>query len=109
MDLKKRGMLAIIPYLKAMGIEVLDEDFDGYIVIRDMDDIAIIDVFVTQQPLDEFDPPVNRKKFEQVLWKFFSTHDIEPDVHIRFDIISICVLREDRAVLRHKIDVKLEA
>lgn len=47
--------------------------------------------------------PKKRKKYECIAASYLQTHDYL-DMPVRFDVIAILVLKEDRALIRHHIN-----
>ena len=110
MDLKIKARNAVIRYLALKGYDVLDEEFDGFVIAADTDNsIHIIDVSVVDKCKPK--PQVNksREEYEHVMCKWIASHlsqDDYLDVEIYPDICNLVVFNESRALIKHYINVQ---
>lgn len=102
-DLKTRARAAAVRYLEMQGKEVLDDDFEKYIVFKDGDMLVFSTVKVKTDNL----APVNkggRRRFERVAAEYLQSHPCVTG-GLRLDELSMVVVGEDRALLRHAVNV----
>jgi putative endonuclease len=106
MDMRARGIAAASAYLERIGQEVLEP---GQAPIPDGIDILSIDgdslvatlVRVRQRPAE--DAPASGRTLNTALRNTIAHRDSHsPEcVSVRVDVISILIIAEDRALLRH--------
>lgn len=111
-DMKERAVKAAKRYLELRGFEILGESWaqDGLagsidLVARDCGEI----VFATVTPggfedgIGFREEALSHEQFELLAAAWLSEHigDLGDDVPVRFDRISILVISENRAMLRH--------
>lgn len=95
----------IVIAIKMTGLEVLDEDFNGFIVSRTDDDIIFSEPqFHEGWPTEDIEVNHSRFDFEQVACKWFTEHADIKDVGISFAIAQMWALSDYRGILRHVID-----
>ena len=112
-ELKNRAIEAASTYVTLRGFEVLDEkwgipeqEVKIDLVARDEDDIVFIDVKARADGDSLPDENIDRKRLESVAARWLATHPEESEnVTVRFDAISMLVIGNDRALLRHHINV----
>lgn len=112
MEMKVRARIAAAHYLKLTGRQVICDDFlDRFIVAKDDEGLAFIDVFYTTDGMSAKQPKIKRDVFEDAIYKFFMQdeliHDLL-DMRVRYDTIELFICGDDRAVIRHHIDAGLE-
>ena len=111
--LHSKAMEASVRFLMRHDYQILDPDFwhDGerLVVARDEDDtIVFVDVLV--KPLGENDLPeenrtqIKRARMERAGASWLVENPPESDVPVRFDVIGMLIIAEDRALLRHHIN-----
>ena len=84
--------------------EIIEEDFEGFIVVKDSD-ISFVNV-VQIADSDSYDAGmITRSEFEEVLDKYIKSHD-DVDIFFKFDIMQIHVIKQDRALVKLIRDVQ---
>lgn len=107
---KKRALAAIGRYLELKGCEVLEEgwshgdDTADYIVL-DGYEIAFVFGHASKN-LGEGIPytPVDRKAFERLAAAYLAEHPDHVDCAVRADVVSLLVLSDNRAMIRHHVN-----
>lgn len=110
MDIKSKGFKGIVRYLELKGYDILDKDFDGFIIALNYDGIHFIDALVISD-IKEAKLQVNksnksRKEFEHAMLKWFASHDEHVDIEACADICNLIVLGSDRGFIKHQINVQ---
>lgn len=110
-QLKERGLATAKKFLIQKGYEILDgnlesENFD--LVVRDRNIVAFIKVSTRESnetgfPEDWFSRSACEREAEK--WLINNTNDSDPTFRVRFDSISLLVISEHRAFLRHHLNV----
>lgn len=101
-----RYKIAVERYLKMRGFDVLDWLDDDVVVIDNDEGLAF--ARVVAQDLGEMTPACPMKEFDEMITCWFKAHpDAPSDVSIRYDVIVICVISEDRAIIKHQIGAEL--
>ena len=111
-NLVVRSKAAAARYLERFGYEVLDEDWacpagEIDIVARDGDAL----VFIQVQSRTSFDrgfptcsvTPEKRSCLEKIAMWYLRDYEFV-DIPVRFDEVSIMVIAEDRALIRHYVN-----
>ncbi len=105
MDLQTRGRLATLSYLNRIDMAVTDVDYptpDGDIPIVALDGDTLVHVYYEVHPAGEQPPTMTdalKAQHRAQMHHFKKTTGLEKEV--RYDIVNITVLEEDRALLRH--------
>lgn len=108
--MKKRAMAAIGRFLELKGCEILEE---GWSHGDDTVDFIIEDgcelAFVFGHASKNFgegipDRMADRKAFERLAAAYLAEHPDHVDCAVRADIVSLLVLSENRAMVRHYIN-----
>lgn len=110
-DIQARAARACMRYLAMAGYEILEGDFEGFIVARDEEGVAFVGVEAKRGYFDSFgndDAGDLLKSFEKAIVDYFVSEDAEPDVRVRLDKISVSVVADDKAVLKHHTNVCIE-
>lgn len=114
-DMELKGIKAAKLYLQRRGMEVLtDEPFEceaGAIEIiakdEDRDELVFVEVKTRTDAHKGFPSESvtarKRAKFERIALAYLADCEVV-DIPIRFDVISIIVLDNDRAMIRHHIN-----
>lgn len=110
-ELKERGLVATKKFLVNKDYEILDENLESNIfdlVIRNTDTIAFVKVTTREStetgfPEDWFSRCACEREAEK--WLIRNMNDNDPTFRVRFDSISLLVLSEHRAFLRHHLNV----
>lgn len=110
-ELGKKGEQAAAEFVERIGMEVLERNWKGKvgevdIVARDDGAIVFIEV-KTRRATDKGQPeeaigPAKQKKYIQLAGEYLAGLE-DPEVEVRFDAISILVIEDDRALLRHHL------
>ena len=104
--LEERGRKASIRYLQLRGYDVLDENYDGFVICADEDDrIHIVDVSISEKYTTCLTDK-SREDFEQVMCKWLAQQDKYIDVEICPDVCNLIVLSDSRALVRHYVNVQ---
>lgn len=110
MKLKKRAKRTIGRFLELKGCEILEE---GWCHGKDKADYIIDDcgciAFVfgcVRNNLGKGIPeePVDRKKFERLAAAYLAEHPERVDCAVRADAVSLLVLSDNRAMIRHCVN-----
>ncbi|MDR0888495.1 MAG: YraN family protein [Coriobacteriales bacterium] len=107
-----RGEDIAVKYLKREGFKIMDRNWrctpgEADVVAREDDDIVFIEV-KTRTSGDNGLPEeaVNRqkrKKYENIAIHYLASHDLA-SARVRFDVISIILVGNTKAFLRHHRD-----
>ncbi len=106
----EKAMRGIEKYLERRGMDVVERgwahgrdkiDF----VVRDDDDLVFVAVRIRENdgngiPSDE----ASRRAFERVAAAYLAERPGIPEGAVRFDVVSMLVLSEDRALIRHHVN-----
>lgn len=111
-ELKNRAIQAANTFVTRRGYEVLDEEWGTPeeetridLVAKDEDTIVFINVKARANGDSLPDENIDRKRLETTAARWLAEHpDAGADMTIRFDAISMLVIGEDRALLRHHIN-----
>lgn len=98
-NLQERGRMAAIRYLELTGHEIIDEDFEGFIVADDGDSLVFADVRTKRDNMPRI-PKSMASKFEKAAVAYLAEHDVV-DRSVRCDFIALHVASEDRAMVKH--------
>lgn len=110
--LEERGRQAAARYLKRNGYEIIERDWEcpaGGAAIIALDDGALVffDVYTRTSledglPAEKVDAE-KRSRCEKIAGWYLRDHDYT-DMHVRFDIVALLVLNEERALVRHYVN-----
>lgn len=111
-ELTNRSRLAAARFLRHRGYDVLEQDWEckagvADLVAQDKDGTLVFFILKTRtgsaQGFPKEDTSVKkREKMEKIAACFLKDHDFK-DVPVRFDIMSLIVIGESRAFLRHHL------
>ena len=116
-NLIDRAVSASARYLELKGYEVLEQNWSPEgsdesvpLIAYDDDTLVFIDVTV-KTGFEGFVPEseTDREAMEILAARYLAQTDDEPDFEVRFDIISMMVVGESRAMLKHHINAFSEA
>lgn len=102
--MKERSVKATIRYLKLMdykhlgsinGFEVFEDD-EGYIVF--------VNTTWSMGEFKESNVDTLRYEAETAMVQWFNDHDEICDIPIRVDEVQINIIKNDRAIIRHKVN-----
>lgn len=111
-ELGKRGEEAAACFLQRREYEILDRNWkciagEADIVALQDDTLCFIEVKTRKDAQKGFPSEAvdtrKRSRYERIAACYLKDHDYA-DVRVRFDIIAILVLGEDRAFLRHHLN-----
>ena len=111
-EIGARGEAAVARYLEMKGYEILERNWscaagEADIIAYDEGTIVFVEV-KTRTNLDKGLPseavtPEKRARYEKIAAWYLSTTDVL-DMPLRFDIVALLVVGEDRALLRHYVN-----
>ena len=116
-NLFERAVKASARYCELKGYEVLEQNWSPEgsdesvpLIAYDGDVLVFIDVTV-RRGFEGFVPEsqTDREVMEVLAARYLAQTDDEPDFEVRFDIISMMVIGESRAMLKHHINAFSEA
>jgi putative endonuclease len=116
-ELHRRAVKAATQSILRRGYEVIDTDWEsvcgGHIdlVAKDHDELVFIDVTVSEDQEKGFldgNPNQNQMEIMAARWLAASS-PADGDLKVRFDTISLIVLNEQRAFMRHHTNVFSQA
>lgn len=116
-NLIDRAVSASARYCELKGYEVLEQNWSPEgseesvpLIAYDGDVLVFIDVTV-KAGFEGFVPEseTDREAMEILAAKYLAQSDDEPNFEVRFDIISMMVVGENRAMLKHHINAFSEA
>lgn len=109
-NLQERALKASERFLSRRGYEIVetgwsDGDCNIAIVARDNDAYVMVDV-VAREAVAEGFPVVDedRPSREIAAAAWLATHDADTEVAVRFDVVSLLVIGESKALIRHHIN-----
>lgn len=110
--LATKGIKAATRFMERQGYEILERNFQSKsgsvdLIVSDDDNLVFVEV-KTRSNADRGLPEESttretRDRNEKIAVEYLSTHEVT-DTAVRFDVISILVVSEDRAFLRHHIN-----
>ena len=103
--IKDKANKAAVTFLQRRGYDILEEGWahgtDSVDVIaRDDEDMVFVDVLVNSAGLDMPEEKPDRGKFERIAAAYLAEAAEDEDLSVRFDIVSLLVIGESRALLR---------
>jgi putative endonuclease len=108
-ELGKRGEDAAAAYLERVGMTVVDRNWrcksgEVDLVALDGSEIVFVEVktrktIATGQP-EEAVTPAKQRRYKRLAEVYLQSAGLS-DVMVRFDVISLLVVADDRALLRH--------
>ena len=108
MLLHDKAFKGVIKYLKLKNYEILDEDWDGFLVAFDNENGAIVfvNVIVSCDDLHEVtsNGAIPRSEFEMAMCHFFECkEDVAADRDVRYDVIIMSVSSGNRGIIKHHV------
>ena len=111
-EIGKRGENAAVRYLEKMGYEILERNWkcqfgEADVIARDGQTLVFVEV-KTRTGISKGFPSesVNAKKrrrYEKIAAWYLKEYD-EVDIPVRFDVVALLVISEDRAFIRHYVN-----
>ena len=111
-NLFDRAVSASARYLELRGYEVLEQNWSPEgseesipLIAYEDDTLVFIDV-TARNGFEGFIPEseTDREAMEVLAARYLAQAVVDANVEVRFDIISMMVVREDRAMLKHHIN-----
>ena len=114
--LQDKASKAVERFLERYGYDILDKDFTALgenqektyqIVAREQENNCLVFVEILIEKgnwPDEKNAKITRRDFENISATYAVNRDCEPS-QVRGDIISVCVLSKDKAMIRHHHNV----
>lgn len=110
-SLSERGVEASARFLTMQGYEILETNWQCEageipIIARKDSELCFIEVGIRSNALalpKEVQCNSKRERFERIAIRYLYTYE-ETDIKVRFDEITLLVLGEGRALLRHHIN-----
>lgn len=103
--MKKKYRNAIVRAIEATGYEVLEKDYDGFIVC------AKDDVIMFSEPqihigeiIEDVEVQHKRFDFEKASCMYFANNDIDGDRAVTFNVAQLFILSSSRGMLRHVVN-----
>lgn len=105
-----RATRGIRVYLERRGFEILE---DGWahggdvadFIARDEDDLVFVNCQITQNGGKGFpEEDADRAALERLAAAYLAEHLDSEDIRIRFDVVSMLIVGESRALLRHHLN-----
>ena len=112
-NLQERALMASEMFLVRCGYEIVETGWsDGDsaidIIARDGEAYVLVDVVARDANAKCFPALAeNRASREVAATAWLATHDTEANVAVRFDTVSLLVLDESRAMIRHHVNCLL--
>ena len=102
-DMVKKAMKV---FLTRMGYEILDEDYEGFIMTSCDNMLVAVLPIISHEDLDE-EPHVDkdvRSKFEHAVYSWALNQENVSPCQISMDILDFHIIREDRGLIRHIVN-----
>lgn len=101
-----KAMRGISNYLTRRGFEILEESWahgkDSIdFIAREDDELVFVAVKITDGGIDFPTEKVNRKSLERVAAAYLAANLDTPEGSVRFDVVSMLILGETKALIRH--------
>ena len=111
-ELGRRGEVAAAHYLEHFGYEILERNWEcpageADIIARDMDTLVFVEV-KTRTNIDKGFPSEavdekKRSRYEKIAMWYLRDYEFV-DIPVRFDVVALMVVAEDRAMIRHYVN-----
>lgn len=107
--LGERGEDAAVAFLERSGLTIVERNWrcqsgEIDIVALDADTLVLCEVKTRRTPkkgtAEEAVTPAKQRRYAKLAAAYVQAADIEP-VSVRFDVITLLAIAEDRALLRH--------
>lgn len=111
-ELARRGEDAAAAFLERVGMTVVERNWrcpagEADIIALDGEDLVIVEVKTRRSARagtpEESVTPSKQRRMSRVARAYVATRGLSPQ-RIRFDVVTLRVLSEDRALLRHLRD-----
>ena len=111
-QLGRYGEAAAARYLEYMGLDILERNWESPfgeadIIARDGDTLVFVEV-KTRRSIKKGFPseavtPKKRDRYEKIAMCYLSDYNYT-DIPVRFDVVAIMVLGDDRAMIKHYVN-----
>lgn len=101
--MKEKAITAAASYLERKGYEIIDRECEFDLVAKDDECLVFVTVDYSFGELPE-DTEFDRSKLEKAACKYLLSGN-EEEIKVRFDNISLAIVKNDRALLRHAINL----
>ena len=108
----RRGEAAAARYLELCGYDILEMNWEcpageADIIARDVDTVVFVEVKTRRSiekgfPAERVDAE-KRSRYEKIAMWYLRNYEFL-DVPVRFDVVSLVVCEEDRAMVRHYVN-----
>lgn len=109
-DIDTKAKKGIRVYLERRGFEILEEDWArggdvADFIARDEDDLLFVHCQITQNGGEGFpEEDADRAALERLAAAYLAEHLDSEDIRIRFDVESMLIVGESRALFRHHLN-----
>lgn len=109
-DIDTKAKKGIRVYLERRGFEILEEDWArggdvADFIARDEDDLLFVHCQITQNGGEGFpEEDADRAALERLPAANLAEHLDSEDIRIRFDVVSVLIVGESRALFRHHLN-----
>lgn len=105
-NIETKGIEAAEKFLTHRGYEIITKDFDeaADFVAKDPDGAIVFIRVETKRGWIGDSKTASRAKLEQTMLRFFVDRGEYADHSVRFDTVSVMVVSDDRAVIRHHLN-----
>jgi hypothetical protein len=102
-DIQQRGIAASRAYLERTGVELLEGELPAGIDILGIDGSTLVGVLVSVRRESRAKERISETTKDASLTELVAHRDrAHPEcAHVRLDVISILIIAENRALLRH--------
>lgn len=109
-DIDTKAKKGIRVYLERRGFEILEEDWArggdvADFIARDEDDLLFVHCQITQNGGEGFpEEDADRAALERLAAAYLAERLDSEDIRIRFDVVSMLIVGESRALFRHHLN-----
>lgn len=109
-DIDTKAKKGIRVYLERRGFEIPEEDWArggdvADFIARDEDDLLFVHCQITQNGGEGFpEEDADRAALERLAAAYLAEHLDSEDIRIRFDVVSMLIVGESRALFRHHLN-----
>ena len=115
-EIGRRGEAAAARYLEHFGYEILERNWEcpageADIIARDFDTLVFVEV-KTRTGIDKGFPSEavdvqKRSRYEKIAMWYLRDYEFV-DIPVRFDVVALVIIAEDRAMIRHYVNAFAE-
>ena len=109
-ELSEQGVKSAKAYLKHRGYQILDTNWTCSagtvdLVVKQDDMLVFVEIVVSDSGFPkECNSEKKRERFENIAIAYIQTKDDICDVRVRFDVLAISVISNDKAMIRHHVN-----